>query len=103
MGSRAVCASPIFSLLDRVLHRLVVPRHPPTAHHVLPGHGSLGRRRLAPLAVVLGSVRSYGTYTPSLASRWTLAGRRSIPNRSPQRLNHATYELGKVLRAALPL
>ena len=54
-------------------------------------------------AVVFGSVRSNGTYTPSLASPWTLAGRRSIADRSPQRLNLATYELGKVLRAALPL
>jgi len=48
----------------------------------LPGHGSLGRRRLAPHAVVLGSVRS---------------------PRNVHRLNLATYELGKVLRAALPL
>jgi hypothetical protein len=36
-GSPAGCASPSLSLLARVLHRLVVPRHPPTAHHVLPG------------------------------------------------------------------
>jgi hypothetical protein len=50
LGSTPDCGSPSLSLLVCVLHRLVVPRHPPTAHHVLPGHGSLGRRRLAPHA-----------------------------------------------------
>ena len=102
LGSTPDCGSPSLSLLVCVLHRLVVPRHPPTAHHVLPGHGSLGGRELSPRRCAC-SVRSNGTYTPSLASTWTLAGRWSIPDRSPQRLNLATYELGKVLRAALPL
>jgi hypothetical protein len=36
-GSVAGCASPVLSLLACVLHRLVVPRHPPTARSVLPG------------------------------------------------------------------
>ena len=36
-GSVRGCRSPSLSLLSSVLHRLVVPRHPPTAHHVLPG------------------------------------------------------------------
>ena len=36
-GSMRGCRSPSLSLLSSVLHRLVVPRHPPTAHHVLPG------------------------------------------------------------------
>ena len=31
------CRSPPLSPLSGVLHRLVVPRHPPTAHSVLPG------------------------------------------------------------------
>ena len=44
MGSRPDCGSSIVSLLVCVLRRLVVPRHPPTAHHVLPGHGVLGGR-----------------------------------------------------------
>jgi hypothetical protein len=44
MGSQPDCGSPILTLLVCVLRRLVVPRHPPPAHHVLPGHGSLGRR-----------------------------------------------------------
>jgi hypothetical protein len=37
VGSQCRCHSPTLSRLSRVLHRLVVPRHPPTAHHVLPG------------------------------------------------------------------
>ncbi len=41
-GSRPDCGSPVVSLLVCVLRRLGVPRHPPTAHHVLPGHGALG-------------------------------------------------------------
>ncbi len=48
MGSRPDCGSSIVSLLVCVLHRLVVPRHPPTAHHVLPGHGVLGGRGQCP-------------------------------------------------------
>ncbi len=36
-GSTRGCRSPSLSLLSSVLHRLVVPRHPPTAHSVLPG------------------------------------------------------------------
>ncbi len=43
-GSMRGCRSPSLSLLSSVLHRLVVPRHPPTAHHVLPGHGFLDGR-----------------------------------------------------------
>ncbi len=31
------CRSPPISPLTGVLHRLIVPRHPPTAHRVLPG------------------------------------------------------------------
>src|SRR5687768_8595798 len=48
MGSRPDCGSSIVSLLVCVLRRLVVPRHPPTAHHVLPGHGVLGGRGQCP-------------------------------------------------------
>jgi hypothetical protein len=48
MGSRPDCGSSIVSLLVCVLRRLVVPRHPPTAHHVLPGHGVLGGREQCP-------------------------------------------------------
>jgi hypothetical protein len=40
--SRPGCGSLLLSLLACVLHRLVVPRHPPTAHHVLPGLWFLG-------------------------------------------------------------
>ncbi len=47
-GSQPDCGSPVVSLLVYVLHRLIVPRHPPTAHHVLPGHGSLGARGILP-------------------------------------------------------
>jgi hypothetical protein len=43
-GSQPDCGSPVVSVLVSVLHRLIVPRHPPTALHVLPGHGSLGAR-----------------------------------------------------------
>ncbi len=53
-GSRPDCGSPVVSLLVCVLHRLVVPRHPPPAHHVLPGHGSLGSRGQRPRRVWLG-------------------------------------------------
>lgn len=42
MGSVRGCRSPILSPLTGVLHRLVVPRHPPTAHSVLPGLWKLG-------------------------------------------------------------
>src|SRR5919199_369350 len=38
-GSRPDCGSPVLALLVCVLRRLVVPRHPPPAYHVLPGHG----------------------------------------------------------------
>ncbi len=47
-GSQPDCGSPVVSLLVYVLRRLIVPRHPPTAHHVLPGHGSLGARGILP-------------------------------------------------------
>ena len=47
-GSQPDCGSPVVSLLVYVLHRLIVPRHPPPAHHVLPGHGSLGARGILP-------------------------------------------------------
>ena len=47
-GSMPDCGSPVVSLLVCVLRRLVVPRHPPTALHVLPGHGSLGGRGTRP-------------------------------------------------------
>jgi hypothetical protein len=47
-GSQPDCGSPCVSLLVCVLHRLVVPRHPPTAHHVLPGSGVLGGRGQRP-------------------------------------------------------
>ena len=47
-GSQPDCGSPVVSLLVYVLRRLIVPRHPPTAHHVLPGHGSLGARGMLP-------------------------------------------------------
>src|SRR5919199_1745746 len=43
-GSGPDCGSPVVSLLVCVLRRLVVPRHPPPAYRVLPGHGSLGKR-----------------------------------------------------------
>ena len=36
------CRSPILSPLTGVRRRLVVPRHPPTAHSVLPGLWTLG-------------------------------------------------------------
>src|SRR4028118_1509422 len=53
-GSQPDCGSPVVSLLVYVLHRLIVPRHPPTAHHVLPGHGSLGARGILPHDALLG-------------------------------------------------
>ena len=53
-GSQPDCGSPVVSLLVYVLHRLIVPRHPPTAHHVLPGHGSLGARGMLPTTLLLG-------------------------------------------------
>ena len=53
-GSQPDCGSPVVSLLVYVLHRLIVPRHPPTAHHVLPGHGSLGARGMLPHDAMLG-------------------------------------------------
>src|SRR4028118_227817 len=37
MGSMRGCRSPILSPLTGVRRRLVVPRHPPTAHSFLPG------------------------------------------------------------------
>ena len=37
VGSMRGCRSPTLTPLTGVLHRLVVPRHPPTAHSVLPG------------------------------------------------------------------
>jgi hypothetical protein len=39
-GSKPDCGSPGVSLLVCVLHRLVVPRHPPTAYHILPDQAS---------------------------------------------------------------
>lgn len=56
MGSQPDSGSSILTLLVSVLRRLVVPRHPPTAHHVLPGHRSLGvadcaRDRSSPFAL----------------------------------------------------
>jgi hypothetical protein len=53
-GSQPDCGSPVVSLLVYVLRRLIVPRHPPTAHHVLPGHGSLGARGILPHDALLG-------------------------------------------------
>ena len=38
VGSMRGCRSPTLTPLTGVLHRLVVPRHPPSAHHVLPDH-----------------------------------------------------------------
>src|ERR671933_3089654 len=43
-GSMPDCGPPVVALLVCVLRRLVVPRHPPPAYRVLPGHGSLGKR-----------------------------------------------------------
>lgn len=59
-GSQPDCGSPVVSLLVYVLHRLIVPRHPPTAHHVLPGHGSLGARGILPHDALLGIAPSTG-------------------------------------------
>ncbi len=69
-GSRPDCGSPVVSLLVCVLHRLVVPRHPPPAHHVLPGHGVLGSRGSRPRQFWLGVVSSLpcGSYPPTPSS-----------------------------------
>src|SRR3712207_771854 len=95
MGSRAVCASPILSLLDRVLRRLVVPRHPPTAHHVLPGHGSLGRRRL-PAHAAFGSAHSRRSGT--LPGRCTCSEWQRLGTKTSKNISH-TYAVVKVPRS----
>jgi hypothetical protein len=61
-GSKPDCGSPGVSLLVCVLHRLVVPRHPPTAYHILPGHGLLGCRGQRPQRLWLGTSTYHGRY-----------------------------------------
>jgi hypothetical protein len=61
-GSKPDCGSPGVSLLVCVLHRLVVPRHPPTAYHILPGHGLLGCRGQRPQRLWLGTSTLHGRY-----------------------------------------
>ena len=67
MGSRPDCGSSIVSLLVCVLRRLVVPRHPPTAHHVLPGHGVLGGR-----GVPVWAAHDAEWHPGSSIDRWTI-------------------------------
>ena len=73
MGSLRGCHSPILSLLPSVLHRLVVPRHPPTAHHVLPG---LRVARQHASGACADSVAPDTTFAmrsgPSRSARWCL-------------------------------
>src|SRR5688572_22963948 len=76
-GSQPDCGSPVVSLLVCVLHRLGVPRHPPTAHHVLPGHGLLGGHGPCPRHVLARSSLARGT-----PSGRTIARTRSFKKRS---------------------
>jgi hypothetical protein len=70
-GSQPDSGSPVVSLRVYVLHRLIVPRHPPTAHHVLPGHGSLGARGSLPTT----HCSAFGQHHSTASAKWVANSR----------------------------
>ena len=89
-GSQPDCGSPVVSLLVYVLRRLIVPRHPPTAHHVLPGHGSLGARGILPHDAKTRYHNTHRKHLPVMCDQYNKQKEDNIAHQSQK------YVLGKV-------